>query len=280
MAQEKHPFTSNRWLENNNNPLLQEKWFSNRNTFEETISFGYMPSKEVKSIFLGSFPIWEITIGPNERRNLEFFYGSIVNEFWNCLGNISEMPTNDLNSRISIIETYNIGITDILETVYRFPDNSNSDYSLTAINYNNIINLKEAFPLLENIFITSGGKGPINNLNDNNKNVATWLKDSLRDQNIMGFNTKGFVKTIYINNIKFNLIYLYSPSRDANRPLQRTINQNNNFGIDNLNIEEFRKLQWGYFIKKYHIGETTNDTINSIFNKVTNNQNLLNYFEN
>ena len=96
----------------------------------------------------------------------------------------------------------------------------------------------------------------------------------------MGFNTKGFVKTIYINNIKFNLIYLYSPSRDANRPLQRTINQNNNFGIDNLNIEEFRKLQWGYFIKKYHIGETTNDTINSIFNKVTNNQNLLNYFEN
>ena len=38
---EQHPFSSNRWLQNVNNPLIEEKWFVNRNTESETISFGF-----------------------------------------------------------------------------------------------------------------------------------------------------------------------------------------------------------------------------------------------
>jgi hypothetical protein len=279
MPIEQHPFSSNRWLQNINNPLIEEKWFVNRNTENETISFGFMPNKEVKSLFLGTFPIWEITVGPIGNQNIEFFYGSIVNDFWNCLGFISEMPVNNLNNRISILDTYNLGITDILETIDRNPANCNADNCLTAVKYNDILNLKESFPLLKNIFITSGGKGPVVNVN-NNKNVATWLKNSMLGHNIQGFNNNGYVKSISINNIEFNLIYLFSPSNAANTARQGEINRNNNFGINNLSIQEFRKLQWGYFIKQYHLGETTNATIDAIYNTVINNELLLEYFTN
>jgi|GEM_PF-1938511 hypothetical protein len=279
MPIEQHPFTSNRWLQNINNHLVKDKWFLKRNIENDTISFGFMPNKEVKSIFLGTFPIWEITVGPVGNQNIEFFYGSIVNDFWNCLGFISEMPINNLSNRISILDNYQLGITDILETVNRNPENCNSDDCLTALKYNNILKLKESFPGLKNIFITSGGKGPVGNLN-NNKNVATWLKHSLLGHNIQGFNNNGFVKSITIDNIEFNLIYLFSPSNAANTARQGEMNRNNNFGINNLNIQEFRKLQWSYFIKQYHLVDTTNETIDSIYNTVINNEQLLNYFNN
>jgi len=279
MPIEQHPFTSNRWLQNINNHLVKDKWFLKRNIEKDTISFGFMPNKEVKSIFLGTFPIWEITVGPVGNQNIEFFYGSIVNDFWNCLGFISEMPINNLSNRISILDNYQLGITDILETVNRNPENCNSDDCLTALKYNNILKLKESFPGLKNIFITSGGKGPVGNLN-NNKNVATWLKHSLLGHNIQGFNNNGFVKSITIDNIEFNLIYLFSPSNAANTARQGEMNRNNNFGINNLNIQEFRKLQWSYFIKQYHLVDTTNETIDSIYNTVINNEQLLNYFNN
>lgn len=279
MPIEQHPFTSNRWLQNINNHLVKDKWFLKRNIENDTISFGFMPNKEVKSIFLGTFPIWEITVGPVGNQNIEFFYGSIVNDFWNCLGFISEMPINNLSNRISILDNYQLGITDILETVNRNPENCNSDDCLTALKYNNILKLKESFPGLKNIFITSGGKGPVGNLN-NNKNVATWLKHSLLGHNIQGFNNNGFVKSITIDNIEFNLIYLFSPSNAANTARQGEMNRNNNFGINYLNIQEFRKLQWSYFIKQYHLVDTTNETIDSIYNTVINNEQLLNYFNN
>ena len=277
MPIEQHPFSSNRWLQNINNSFIEKKWFVNRNTKNETISFGFMPNNEVKSLFLGTFPIWEITIGSIGNQNIEFFYGSIVNDFWNCLGFITEMPVNNLDNRISILVDYNLGITDILETIDRNPTNCNADNCLTAEKYNDILNLKESFPLLKNIFITSGGKGPVGNIN-NKKNVATWLKQSVHGKNIQGFNNRGYVKSISINNIEFKLIYLFSPSNAANAARQGEINRMNYFGINNLSIQEFRKLQWGYFIKKYHLGETGNGTIDAIYNTVINNKSLLEYF--
>ena len=111
MPIEQHPFSSGRWLDNVNIPFIEEKWFVNRNIKNETLSFGFMPNKEVKSIILGSFPIWEITSGPIGNHNIEFFYGSVVNDFWNCMGYISEMPVNNLNNRINILDTFKIGIS-------------------------------------------------------------------------------------------------------------------------------------------------------------------------
>jgi len=277
---EQHPFTTNRWLQNADNHLLQEKWFINRNAANETLSFAFMPDKKVQSIFLGTFPIWEISVGPMGNENIEFFYGSMVNNFWECLGTITEMSVDDLEDRIAILENNKFGITDILEKIDRNPANCSSDNCLSAVNYNNILKLKESFPSLKNIFITSGGRGPVNRLNNNNKNVATWFKDSLSDYDINGFNTIGFVKSISVNDIEFNLIYLFSPSNNANVPIQGQMNQYHNFGIQNLTIQKFRELQWGYFLKEYHFGDNANNGIEAIHNTVINNDQLLNYFTN
>src|SRR5690606_11263370 len=119
MAIEQHPFTTNRWFENISNPNLLEKWI---NTQEY---FAYMPNKETKSIFLGTFPIWQISTGQVTEENFEFFYGSRFNDFWRCLGSIFEIEANVLENRFRILEEYNLGITDILKKVKRNPVNSN-----------------------------------------------------------------------------------------------------------------------------------------------------------
>jgi len=279
MPIEEHPFTSYRWFNHINNPELVNKWFINRNHKDDVLSFAYMPDKEVKSLFLGTFPIWEIVNGEPNNQNIEFFYGSVVNDFWNCLSQITGVQVGSLNNRISLLDNFRIGITDILQKIDRQPENCNSDKCLTSLKYNKILDLKTFFPHLKNIFITSGGKGPIGILN-NSKSVATWFKDSVIDNQLEGFNVNEFVKPITINQTEFNLIYLYSPSNNTNRPIQGILNSNLHFGIENLNIQEFRKLQWTYFLRKYHFSENNivNDNVEQLWNYITQNNDLLNYF--
>jgi hypothetical protein len=92
-------------------------------------------------------------------------------------------------------------------------------------------------------------------LNNSNKSVATWFKNSLVNFNPIGFDQHGFKKQITVQNINFNLIYLFSPSKANNLYLQRLLNENKNFNIENFNVTDFRNLQWEYFIKKYHLNQ-------------------------
>jgi G:T/U-mismatch repair DNA glycosylase len=252
MPREQHAFTSGRWRGSIKDEHVLKNWFISKNDQNEVLSFGYMPDKDVESIFLGTFPIWQIVSGPIGGLNLEFFYGSVVNDFWNCLGNISNSTVTTVAERIKILNNYKIGLTDILETVLRSPNDCSSDSCLTGIRYNDILNLKANFPALKNIFITSGGRGPVANLNGNNKSVATWFKDAVSNYVTTGFNQAGFVKNITVNHIPFNLIYLYSPGNSANVALKGVLNANNNFNIPDLTIGELRRIQWCYFLNKYH----------------------------
>ncbi|MGL2986396.1 hypothetical protein ACSVH5_02270 [Flavobacterium sp. RSSA_27] len=269
---ENHPFTNGRWLNNNNHLDLNGKWINNHKYF------AYMPIKKTKSIILGSFPIWQISIGEVTDDNFEFFYGSRYNDLWNCIGNLFNVDINNLENRLNILNKYEFGITDILKKIDRNPINSNKDKDLIGLKYNDILALKDDYDAIINIYTTSGGKGSIGNLRT--KNVATWFKDSLNNNDLNGFNQKSFVKRITINNVKFNLIYLYSPSNSANTSIQGVLNKNNNFGIQNLDIYTFRRLQWGYFLKKFHFDNVNNiDNIENIWNQVNQNQQLLNFFE-
>lgn len=274
MPIEQHPFITNRWFANINNPIINKKWIINDK------SFVYMPNSDTKSIFLGTFPIWQISSSWKTNENFEFFYGSKYNDFWKCLSSIFGAEVNTLSNRFSLLDKWNIGITDILKKIERSPFNSNQDKDLIALSYNDIIDLKNKYYNIINIFITSGGKGSIGKLNNKNKNVGTWMKDSLKDYNLKGFNKKGFVKRIKINEITLNLIYLYSPSNSANTAIQSVLNKNNNFGINNLDICKFRRMQWCYFIKKYHLEETNFETIENIWNEINENEQLINFFEN
>lgn len=256
ISMEFHPFITGRWKENLDKSIqIQDKWFINGESIEDIKSFAFMPSNDVESIILGTFPIWEISHGPQTENNFEFFYGSRVNDLWNCLGGITNTNTNNLTNRIGLLDKQEIGITDILLKIERHPNDCNSDGCLTVLRYNDLLDLKEHYPKLKNLFITSGGKSAIQKLNENNKSVATWLKDAFRNnhKHVDGFNINGFVKPISINNKNAsNIIYLYSPSNAGNIAIQGVLNRNNNFGFNNLTIAEFRKIQWSYFLNKYH----------------------------
>lgn len=188
---------------------------------------------------------------PLNAGNLEFFYGSVVNSFWNILANLSNLPATNVKQRFAVLEKLNFGLTDILQKIERYPDNNNADSSITNLNYNKIFELKSNLPNLKNIFITSGGRGPVGSLN-NSKSVATWFKDSVRNNKISGFNSRGFVKKIKVDGTSFNLIYLFSPSDMANISIKGILNKNEYFGMPNLTIESFRKFQWAFMINKFN----------------------------
>ncbi len=280
--EELHPFISEFWNSSKMQQGILSKWFINRKENNEVLSFAYIPSKEVKSIFLGTFPTAdkESAKEKNETEKIKFFYGSTKNDFWNCLGNIAGNNTRDLTGRFHILDEHNFGITDILLSIKREKVECSSDTCLIAVNYNDIQNLEENFPSLENIFITSGGRSPIGKLSKSNKSVATWLKDSLKEIETEEFNKTGFVKRITVNNKIFNLIYLYSPSKAANKSIKRLLKKYNNFAMQDLEIKEFRELQWAYFLKEYHFKNASPINIDKIYKTVINTTKLLDFFNN
>jgi G:T/U-mismatch repair DNA glycosylase len=279
MSIELHPFISGRWKRNNVGHS-DENWFLGKNQFDEVESFAYMPRKECNSIFLGTFPIWEIVTGKVSERNQEFFYGSGVNDFWPCLSDISSFKFDCFSDRVKILSSLNTGITDVLLSITRDSYNSSEDLSLNHIKYNDILSLKKSYPELKNIFLTSGGRGPIPKLASKTKSAASWFRDSLSDSRPKGFSKNSFIKRISVEGVVFNLIYLYSPSDSANIPIQGILNRNNNFGIENLNIKKFRKLQWSYFLCKYSNNENPEDIISIRKNQkiVEDNKLLFDFF--
>lgn len=267
-----HPFITSRWFDVNHKHVIENEWFIS----EDKSSFAFVPTPDIKSIFLGSFPTYEIC-GDNVNNNLvEFFYGSAVNNFWPILGSIFDREAGTFEDRAGILRAHKIGITDILRKVDREPWNRSQDSCLTAIEYNDILALIKKFPTIKNIFITSGGREPIVHLNYNNRNVATWFRDSVQNEILYGFNQNGFVKPVTINEIDINLVYLYSPSNLGNRPIQGILN-NHDFEVD---IAKFRKIQWAYFLNKLHFNDVyVSPTVAALLQIVANDLQLTNFFE-
>jgi hypothetical protein len=87
-----HPFIpadiNGKWYINNGlhivGPQPRPDWFVNPE------SFAFMPSKEVKSLFLGTFPTWEVVNLVRAGGNTEFFYGQRQNRFWPLLNLLSQ----------------------------------------------------------------------------------------------------------------------------------------------------------------------------------------------
>lgn len=270
MPIQSHPFITNRWFNANQNYIEQNEWF----IAEDNSSFAFVPNPDIKSIFLGTFPTHQICGDNINNGNVEFFYGSNRNQFWPCLGSITNMNFLTFENRVQILRGLNIGITDILKIVNREPWNCDQDTCLTQLEYNDILALIRTYPTIRNIFMTSGGRSPIGVLNNNNRSVATWLRDSMENHELGGFDEEGFVKQIIINEIQINLVYLYSPSGMLNGYLQGILNNNNNFGIVAPQI--FRKIQWAYFLNQYHF-DGQNIEINNFLDLYINEE-LTNFF--
>jgi hypothetical protein len=79
-----HPFITvglnGKWYNNNNlhlgNNQPKSQWYVSDK------SFGYLPTKSVECLFIGTFPTWEVVNQIRVGGNLEFFYGSTDSKFW------------------------------------------------------------------------------------------------------------------------------------------------------------------------------------------------------
>lgn len=269
-----HPFLTGRWISKLNKQISEDRWFINNSCF------GYFPNQEVKSIFLGTFPIYEISLGENYSNNFEFFYGSNQNLFWPIVSGLIGKEINNVEDMMDALKFANIGISDILLEMFRDPEKSSSDKDLNRIIYNDFHLLKNKFPNLQNVFVTSGGKGPVATLNQTNGSASVWLRDSLQKFNPTGFNQNGLIKNIRLQGGKqFRLISLYSPSNSANVAITGVLNKNKNFNVDNMSIDKFRVLQWGYFLRKFHFSENEFPLIDRIYNFVEKNKELKKFFD-
>lgn len=254
MPVEVHPFTNNKWK--NNLPVQGNEWHVSDNFF------AYMPSVHVKSIFLGTFPAWEVVNQVTCNGNKEFFYGSRMNKFWPLLSYIIDMPCNTETDLFQILQHSNFGITDIIWRTER-PGKLSGDSALNPSLFNNIIGLKEQFPNLKNIYVTSGGKSPITN--SSSKSASKWLRQSLLDNtgySVSGFTSKTYQREIIIttgnNPLTFNIYSLLSPSNYSNRSIQGVLNHNQELMhiiqqaplLNDNNLFKLRVVQWAYLLSK------------------------------
>ncbi len=267
---ELHPFISGLW--DIHLPAQREYWFDNGQ------SFGYFPSNNVKSIFLGSFPVYDVVHYNNLYDNKAFFYGVTGNRMWPILSKISSYQLKKEDDIFKLLQKAKFGITDVLRKVNRESQKAVDD-ALTPLLFNDIIDLWQHFPNLTNIYVTSGGSGAVNS---NHIHVAGRLKkyfDSMQHQYI-GFNIKSYKKTIKIYKDSkllraFNLISLLSPSMGANPAIQGIINANPAIQqlVNNLpsqvimptKVDNARILQWSYFLQNSDF--IINNELNNFLNQ-------------
>ena len=273
--EEKHPFISNKWL---NNLKLENKpaeWIINENE-----NFAYIPNINIESIILGSFPTFKVVNCNRHNNNKEFFYGSSRNDFWDILSYLSGINIISEKNYFEILASLNIGVTDIIKSACRC-NNGSADKDLYNFKYNNFLQLKnDYFPNLKNIFFTSGGKG---NIKKKDKNVASWFCDyflndnnNINKKDISDFYKKtGFEKNI----INFNFITLYSPSNNNNISLKMILNKNKNFEIKNIDLKEFKTLQWLYLFYNKNVNLSQKIKLD-YENNIINNDKLYNFFKN
>jgi G:T/U-mismatch repair DNA glycosylase len=266
-----HPFVpanpDGKWYGHNNidsqSTKIKTSWFESEN------SFGFMPSKTIKCLFLGTFPTWEVVNQLRTNGNLEFFYGSSVNSFWSLLSQISGNSLDNEAQIFSFLDKNNIGISDIVKETER-RGQSAADKFLTPIKWNNLVEIKNHYPQISTIICTSGGSSPIASYNKNNLNAAVGLNQMFKDLGLktFGFSSSGYVKHIKIydrHNLiwEFDLLNIMSPARTANvsikgilnrKPdLERLMESMPNSFTNYPPVIRFRILQWSFYFLQNNI---------------------------
>ncbi len=260
-----HPFIpanqTGKWYRNNNlqlqNPQPPADWFVNSD------AFAFMPSKTVKSIFLGSFPTYEVVNQIRTSGNTEFFYGQKGNRFWPIIQMLSGFPTTTETDKFHFLHSSDFGITDILKSTDRNGVKSGDKDLKQPWDFNDILDLKSNFKQIGNIYCTSGGKGKITDRSS--VSAARWLLNYFRaiGCTVTGFNVTGYQKVILVRSNaqtvwRFNLYNLLSPSKNANNGFQGQVNKDAQLQTLIYNLPQIysgftgptmlRLAQWSYLL--------------------------------
>ncbi len=106
--------------------------------------FGSFVPKNAKYLILGSFTGKK----EDENFNLDWYYGTKRNQFWNILRSVYNLPLENRDQKIELFQKLGIAISDIIYSCER-KNGTNLDNNLIKITYN----LKEIEGLLSNLNI-------------------------------------------------------------------------------------------------------------------------------
>ncbi|BDY13681.1 uracil-DNA glycosylase family protein [Hydrogenimonas cancrithermarum] len=186
----------------------------------------YVPENATKLI-IGTIPPPRFAKKELSESDVNFYYGSEDNNFWDIIGEIAgvdfkkENSIQEIEKRKNFLEKNSIGICDIvLKTNRRKPDSA-SDKDLIDIDHLNIINeILAEYPKIDTLLYTS----------DCVKTQMTQLLKEVYGREICHNKVKTVIldekkeKNLKINNNVYKVFILYSPSPSANRrvsPQQR-----------------------------------------------------------
>ena len=168
----------------------------------------YVPENANKLI-IGTIPPYRFCVKKFEAGDVNFYYGSKDNYFWDLISEItgikidSENSENAIAQRKNLLCKLNIGITDIIESCIHINQKSD-DNSLRDIKLKPIKKLLSQYPQIDTLIYTS--------------NYVKKLMNEIVDKHYHQWSDKAQRKyTTIIDDKKDNVIILYSPSPNALR---------------------------------------------------------------
>lgn len=175
----------------------------------------YIPQNATKLI-IGTIPPYRFCIEPQElfEDDVRFYYGSRDNYFWSLIAGVTgvRLDRNNseaaVNQRKALLTKLNIGITDIIEQCLH-KDGKSDDASLQEITLKPLKELLLQNPKIDTLLYTS-------------QNIIRYI-NKMADKSYHDWNTPRRQGTIIINNKKYNVIVLYSPSPLARRKVPQEI---------------------------------------------------------
>ncbi len=169
----------------------------------------FIPQKATKLI-IGTMPPYRFCIKPKELLDgdVDFYYGSKDNYFWDLLSEVTGIQLNQENSKEtinqckSLLTTLNIGITDIVEKCIH-KDKKSDDASLEIITLKPIKELLLQNPQIDTLIYTSA--------------FVIKQVNQIADKSYHNWKIPNKTGTVIMNGKEYNVVVLYSPSPTALR---------------------------------------------------------------
>lgn len=174
----------------------------------------FIPQNATKLI-VGTIPPYRFCTSPQNLcdKDVNFYYGSKDNYFWETLAEITgvHLEYNNsetaVNQRKTLLQSLNTGVTDIIDQCIH-KDGKSDDSSLECIKCKPIAQLLEQNQKIDTLLYTS-------------KKLIVHLVNCQADKGYHENWDSSRNGTVYINQKKYNVILLYSPSPSGRRRISR-----------------------------------------------------------
>ena len=188
--------------------------------------------EDATKLIIGTIPPPRFAKNELKCDDVNFYYGSRDNKFWDIIGQITnidfkkENSDNEVQKRKQFLKEHKIGICDIVLKTKREKDSA-LDKNLKEIEHLDIVNeilLKN--PQIDTLIYTS----------DFVKKQMTALLKNIFKKEICHNSTKEDkrIKTININGKEYKVYILYSPSKSALRGIGKNASE--------IRLEQYKKF--------------------------------------